>query len=444
MSEIAAEEPRRNEGPPPDRADSTVLVLTAVTAVASALLVRFLLLEYESPDWYRFLGPWYRYITEQGGFHALGNADFSDYNVPYLYLMAALTYLPVPAMEGVKCLSILFDLALAYYTYRIAALQSPHRPRRALTAAVIVLFLPTVVTNSGWWAQSDAVFTTFLVAGVYHLLRDRPWRTCSFFGIALAFKLQAVFLFPLLLVAVLTRWVPWRSLLAVPAAYVALDVPAVLLGSDPWQLLTVYVRQTGTYKDLTLNAPTVYQFVSVPYGEEDPVRRAGVLVAGLLVLALIWPAVRAVRRTSRAQPEDRTAGNARTGLTATVILLLATACAITVPFLLPSMHERYFYIADILSVLAAFQRPRQLWYLPVLVQLSSFGSYLKFIAPGVAPYLSMPAHGVLMLLALIAVLRATAHEFRDTAAAPSGSASRTTRPPIPLPTPSARCAPDAA
>lgn len=313
MSETAAEGPRRNEGPPPDRADSTVLVLAAVTAVASALLVRFLLLEYESPDWYRFLGPWYRYITEQGGFHALGNADFSDYNVPYLYLMAALTYLPVPAMEGVKCLSILFDLALAHYTYRIVALRWPHRPRRALAAAVVVLFLPTVVTNSGWWAQSDAVFTTFLVAGVYHLLRDRPWWTCSFFGIALAFKLQAVFLFPLLLVAVLARRIPWRSLLAVPAVYLALDVPAILLGSDPWQLLTVYVRQTGTYRDLTLNAPTVYQFVSVPYGEEDPVRRAGVLVAGLLVLALIWPAVRAVRRTGRAQPEDRTAATRARG-----------------------------------------------------------------------------------------------------------------------------------
>ncbi|MFE7527236.1 glycosyltransferase 87 family protein [Kitasatospora sp. NPDC057542] len=404
--------------PPAVAADRTALALTAVAAVASALLVRFLLLDRVSSDWFYFLGPWYRYITEQGGFRALGNARFSDYNVPYLYLMAALTYLPVPALAGVKCLSILFDLALAACAYRIVSLGAPHRPRRALAAAVVVLFLPTVVINSGWWAQADAIFTAFLVGSVLHLLRGRPWWACALFGIALAFKLQAVFLFPLLLVAVLTRRMPWRCLLAVPAAYLVLDVPALLLGADPWQLLTVYARQTGTYQDLTLNSPSVYQFVSVPYGESDPVRRTGVLVAGVLVLTLVGLVVRAVRRTGGAQapwrgaePGSPAAGDGRPGLSGTGILLLAALFAIAVPFLLPSMHERYFYVADVLSVLVAFRRPRRLWYLPVLVQLSSLGSYLKFIAPGVAPYLSMPAHGTLMLLALIAVLRAAAREF---------------------------------
>ncbi|MFG2915358.1 glycosyltransferase 87 family protein [Kitasatospora sp. NPDC048298] len=386
--------------------------MAAVTAVALALLLRGLLLEYESPDWHYFLGPWYGYIEAKGGFQALGDIGFSDYNVPYLYLMAALGYLPVPGMAAVKCVSILFDLALAYYTHRIVSLCGPYRPWRPFAAAVTVLFLPTVVTNSGWWGQADAIFTAFLIGGVHHLLRGRPWWTCSFFGIALAFKLQAVFLFPLLLVVVLYRRIPWRCLLAVPAVYLALDVPALLLGADPWPLLTVYARQTGTYRDLTLNAPSVYQFVSVPPGGDDPVRRAGVLVAGVLVLALVALAVRAVRRTDGgAEPGRSTEGGGQTGLTGTTILLLATVFAIAVPFLLPSMHERYFYVADVLSVIVAFQRPRQLWYLPVLVQLSSFGSYLKFIAPGVAPYLSMPAHGALMLLALIAVLRATAREL---------------------------------
>ncbi|MFE7595405.1 glycosyltransferase 87 family protein [Kitasatospora sp. NPDC057512] len=385
-------------------------VLAAVAAVASALLLRGLLLRYESSDWYYFLGPWYRYIAAHGGFRALGDTGFSDYNVPYLYLMAALGRLPVPALAAVKCLSVLFDLALAYYTHRIVSLRWPHRPWRPFAAAVTVLFLPTVVTNSGWWAQADAIFTAFLLGGVHHLLRGRPWWTCAFFGIALAFKLQAVFLFPLLLVVVLARRMPWRCLLAVPAAYLALDVPAVLLGADPWQLLTVYARQTGTYRDLTLNAPSVYQFVSVPPGEDDPVRQAGVLVAGALVLALVALAVRALRSTEGAAGRSAT-GSGGAGLTGTGILLLTTVFAIAVPFLLPSMHERYFYVADVLSVIVAFHLPRRLWYLPVLVQLASFGSYLKFIAPGVAPYLSMPAHGALMLLALVAVLRAAAREF---------------------------------
>jgi hypothetical protein len=83
------------------------------------------------------------------------------------------------------------------------------------------------------------------------------------------------------------------------------------------------------------------------------------------------------------------------------------------------MHERYFYAADVLTVMAAFRRPRQLWYVPVLVQLASFGSYLKTIAPELSPYLSMPAHGALMLLASVIVLRTTVQELRRAPEAPA-------------------------
>ncbi|MET9401194.1 glycosyltransferase 87 family protein [Kitasatospora sp. NPDC002965] len=426
MSDSTAE-PRRRA------TDPTVLTLAATTAVGAALLCRILLLDGESSDYFYFLGPWYRYIAENGGFAALSDMEFSDYNAPYLYVMAALTYLPVPALAGIKWASILFDLALASYAFRIVALRRPRRLRPALGAAVVVLLLPTVVVNSGWWGQADAIFTTFLVGGLYHLLRDRPWWACAFFGIALAFKLQAVFLFPLLLVLVLVKRIPWPSLLAVPAVYLALDVPALLLGADPWKLLTVYTRQTGTYTQLTLNAPSVYQFVSVPQTAEGAVRSVGVLIAGATVLVLVGLAVRSVRRAGGAVERD-----GRPLLTPTTVLLLATTSAIAVPFLLPSMHERYFYVADVLSVIVAFHRPHRLWYLPILVQASSLGSYLTFIAPAVAPYLSMPAHGMLMLLALIAVLRSTARELRGVpapaavrSAVPGGS--RPAAPRIPEP-----------
>ncbi|AVH56803.1 MULTISPECIES: glycosyltransferase 87 family protein [Streptomyces] len=409
MPDTAAEAPRRHT------ADSTVLALAAYTTVTVALLVRVLLLPGESGDYVTFLEPWYWHIVSHGGFHALADPSFSDYNVPYLYLMAALTYLPLSSLVGIKCVSMLFDLALAYYAFRMVSLLRPTHRWAAIGAAAVVLFLPTVVTNSGWWGQCDAVYTAFLVGGVHYVLRHRPWWACTFFGIALAFKFQAVFLFPFLLVLVLVGRVPWRCLLAVPAAYLALAVPALVIGADPGRLLTVYARQTDTYHFLTVNAPSVYQFVSVP-GDPNPVRSAGVLVAGVLVSLLMGLAVWSLRRGRRGVPDS---GLRVPALTDTRIVLLATCSAIVVPFLLPSMHERYFYVADVFTVMAAFLRPRQLWYVPVLVQLASFGSYLVCVAPRVAPYLSMPAHGVLMLLALMAVLRTTVHEFRHGPEAPS-------------------------
>ncbi|KUN84594.1 glycosyltransferase 87 family protein [Streptomyces griseoruber] len=401
--------------------DRTVRVLAVYTLVATALAARVFLLPYQSGDFITFLDPWYRHLESHGGFAALADPGFSDYNVPYLYLLAGLTYLPVSALAGIKWISILSDLALAYCAFRIVARLRPASAWAAYGAAAAVLLLPTVVTNSGWWGQCDSVYTVFLLGGIHQLLSRRPWWACAFFGIALAVKFQAVFLFPFLLVMVVLGRVPWRSLLAIPGAYLALDVPALLLGADPWRLLTVYARQTGTYQLLSLHAPSVYEFVSVP-GDTGPVRTAGVLVAGVVVTALVGLTAWTLRSGRSGAPDP---APATPGLTDTRIVLLAACSSVLVPFLLPSMHERYFYLADVLTVVAAFVLPRQLWYVPVLVQLASFGSYLVVVNATLAPYLSMAAHGALMLLAVVAVLRTAVLELRRPPGAPAPLVSPT-------------------
>ncbi|MBR7551335.1 hypothetical protein KC220_22605, partial [Mycobacterium tuberculosis] len=48
------------------------------------------------------------------------------------------------------------------------------------------------------------------------------------------------------------------------------------------------------------------------------------------------------------------------------LLVVATASAAIVPFLIPAMHDRYFYTVEILSVVAAFFLPLWLVAIPVL------------------------------------------------------------------------------
>jgi Gpi18-like mannosyltransferase len=60
------------------------------------------------------------------------------------------------------------------------------------------------------------------------------------------------------------------------------------------------------------------------------------------------------------------------------ILLLATLSVFLVPFFLPSMHERYFYPADIFSILLVFYYP-ELFLVPIFSQLSSFFTYQPFL-----------------------------------------------------------------
>jgi hypothetical protein len=66
------------------------LVLAGV--VVAALVLRWSLFSIESGDYRAFVDPWYRHLAEGGGFAALGDT-FSNYNTPYLVLLAAATYL---------------------------------------------------------------------------------------------------------------------------------------------------------------------------------------------------------------------------------------------------------------------------------------------------------------------------------------------------------------
>jgi Gpi18-like mannosyltransferase len=327
--------------------------------VLGALAVRLAFFSYRSGDFDAYFLQWYNFIVNNGGLHAL-RFQFANYNEPYLYLLTLLTYLKIPALAGVKLISVVFDFVLGWYAYRIVNLRYP-ATWWPILAGGLVLFLPTVVLNSSMWGQADAIYSAFAVGGLYYLLRNKPWLACVFFGLAFAFKLQIVFLLPLVLLLVLRKRVPWRALLLIPAVYLVLDIPAVLLGANIKDLLTVYVTETNTYDQLTLNAPNVYQYLGDVTGT-GTIRTIGVVLTGVLVLVLIGLVVWK-----------------RVEMTATRIVLAGTVSVLLVPFLLPAMHERYFYLADALTVLAAFHLPRRLWALPILEQFASLFSYLPFL-----------------------------------------------------------------
>lgn len=378
-----------------DRVRRWYVVGLGVVIVLLAFGVRWSLVRYETADYRSFYHPWYEFIVEHGGFRAL-KEDFSDLNAPYRYLLVILTYLPVPPLGGIKAISVSFDLVAAYFTYRIVALKYPSRWTPAI-AALLVFMLPTVVLNSAMWAEGDSIYASFALGGVHHLLRRQPWWACTFFGLAVSFKLQAVFILPLLLAMVLLRQVPWRCLLAIPAVYLALDVPAFLIGADPIRLLTIYPRQSGLYPDMTLNAPSVWQFFR---GVRDTgvMHTAGVLVTGLLVLTLCLLSLLA-----------------RAELTVPRILLVGTVSVILVPFVLPSMHERYFYLADLLTVILACHLPRRTWYVPIVVQFVSLLSYIPaiFDTPGGERAVGPVDFRVLAALELAMLVALSYHAIRE-------------------------------
>ena len=383
-------------------------LLAALLPIGLAVFLRALLLDYQSADYQMFLSQWAATFRENGGFAAV-KLPIGNYNAPYLYFLAAISYLPVPDLYLIKLFSILFDGILAWGGLRLVRHFTPGDENRPLLCFCLLLLLPTAVANGAFWGQCDALYGALVLHALASALERRPYASLALLGVAFSFKLQTVFVLPLWGALVLLGRVPLRALLCFPAAYAATCVPALLLGKPLGDILGVYFDQAGEYADyLNLNAPNLYALL--PHDTQvDTASAARLGIAAALALAL---AVISVLWLLRRRADDRVL------LTASVLL------AIGVPFLLPHMHERYFFLADVLSLAWACAAPR---FSPaaLLVQLSSFGAYVvvlreaytRIIALGGKLY-PMLCEGSLMLGALVFTAAAFAVQLRRRPPAP--------------------------
>ena len=87
-------------------------VLAALLPVGLAIFLRALALDYQSQDYQIFLSQWAQAFRDNGGFAAVALL-IGNYNAPYLYFLAAISYLPIPDLYLIKLFSIFFDVVLA-------------------------------------------------------------------------------------------------------------------------------------------------------------------------------------------------------------------------------------------------------------------------------------------------------------------------------------------
>ena len=346
-----------------------------------AIALRFSLLSFESGDYFLFFRDWYRAIQEQG-FNAVVSLKY-DYTPSYLYLLYSV-YALFPKLSsavGIKVPSIAFDLLSAYIVLRIVRLKYTTGPA-PMIAYFVVLFAPTIVLNSALWGQSDSIYTAFLLACVYFLLTGRGAAAGITFGASFAFKIQAVFLAPLLLALALRGRLAWKHLLWIPLVYLALMIPAGIAGRPLAELLRIYLDQTQLYPALTLNAPTLYAWL--PESLYAVLYPAAVIWAASLVFLYLLLVLKS-----------------RAGLSQALILNLGMLSLLLVPFFLPKMHERYFYPADVLSIAYAFFFPEQ-FFVPIGMILISLFAYQPFLFGRQVVPVAVLALGVLVLLVFVA------------------------------------------
>jgi Gpi18-like mannosyltransferase len=354
-----------------------------------ALFARTRFLAYESGDYQAEISRWYGFIRENG-FGAFAHHFFKPYTPLYLYTfyLANLLLPHAPQLLMVKAISVIFDFVGAYFIYKLVRLEYPTGvcPTLAFAAALLA---PTTFLNSSVWAQCDSLYTACLLACVYFLAAYRNWAAWIAYGVAFALKLQSIFLAPFLLILLLKRAIPWRHVVFVPAVYIATVIPMWLAGRPLKQVLTLYLKQTGFYTYPSLGTANVYQFLSWRVWQSESACQAacvyGVVVTGVVVLLFclcVWASRAAVTRER--------------------MIHLALLSVLIVPFFLPRMHERYFYPADLLSIVFAFYFPRH-FLVPLAVQFASLFSYWEYLFGRLVFPRSILAMVVLLVMVILSV-----------------------------------------
>ncbi|MFH1185397.1 MAG: hypothetical protein V1755_10220 [Chloroflexota bacterium] len=364
--------------------------------IGLALALRISLLEFKSVDYFDYTKLWHSTLRAEG-FAAFGRG-FANYNVPYLYLLyAVVRFLPdLPAVIAIKIPSLVADFAAALLVFAVVRMRY-RSSAFPLFSAFAVLFAPTLVLNSAFWGQADAVYACVLLASTYFMIRRQDAIAMLCYGLALALKAQAIFLLPLVLGLVLRREIRWRTLVLIPFIMLAVLVPALLAGRPLLELLLIYPSQAGQYEQLTMHAPTALAWIPDGGRYYPYFYTSALAVAATMALAFSW----AIYRSS-------------SKLTPGLLIELALISVILVPFFLPKMHERYFYLADLLSIVFAFYVPSH-FFVPLLMITVSFFAYQPTLF-GVEPVpMGLLALGVFILL--VALLRhALARLFPSTSA----------------------------
>ena len=336
-------------------------ILYAAVTVLS-MFSRFGMRYFASGDMADFLRPWADQIRANGGFAAL-KEQVGNYGILYQTLIALITCLPIPPEYGYKFLSIFFDYALGIVSALIIRDLSGDRLKSFLTYSFLIM-LPMVVLNSAAWAQCDSIFTFFCVLCFWLLIRGKYTPAFIAYGAAFAFKLQAVFLLPFLILFYLReRKFSIFNFLMIPAVMMVSGLAGFLAGRSLLAPLQIYFDQAGQYEYISINYPSFWNLLVTDstetfYHELSPYCIAfalTVLLAELLV---------AIKGGGKPSKES--------------YLFAAMVMSYTCVLLLPGMHDRYGYVYIIFGLILAVLKPGSLilFSLMVMMDMQSYGFFL--------------------------------------------------------------------
>jgi hypothetical protein len=337
---------------------STRAHLWAVLALA--VIGRAVFWNMRPPDMGIFLEPWFNHILHYGPIQAFAH-PFSNYEPAYLYLLAlgSLAHGWLATMTIIKTLSV---AGTVFLTFAMAELLKAARVDRR--GALVVLVLPSVVLNDAMLAQCDALWAGACIFALAAMTRGQTLRSMIWCGVAISFKALAVFIAPVIIGAMIGRRAPlWQW--AIPAlVFLATLILPWLLGWPGMKLLTVYLDQATLEPLIAGRLANPWMLLTILADQQARhfyfAGMIAAVAAGILIVAL----------AKRGWRDPR------------MLILLAALSGTILPFLLPKMLERYYFLGDVMTLalaLALSIKSKEAPFAFMAVQLASILSHLSYM-----------------------------------------------------------------
>lgn len=353
----------------------SVFWISIGTLILLAIAVRISLFGAITDDMTYFLIPWHDYFV-QHGIRGITSID-SNYPVSYLYLLWIATQLPIPTVVSIKLITIFFEFVFAATVFLIIRERYPKKSLVPLFASLISLFIPTILLQGALWGQCDIIFTTFLLLSWWAVTKNRPWLTWTLFGMALAFKLQAIFFLPFLgywwfISNKIQKPIFTKKNLTILSPLSALAIlfitslPALLAGRSLISIFSVYSGQVsdgGTNYSLGSGNSLLRILVDPLNADNIYLAKPAIILTAVIVLSILVAFMLSKYRSKIRE-----------------LYYLPLTILTVVPFFLPFMRNRYSFSAEIFAFVFAFAlRKRWLILVAILLQTTVLPLYADYI-----------------------------------------------------------------
>ena len=345
----------------------------------SIFLVSIWLVNYESYDWCVFLKAWCGEYQNMTWGESLRNiTTVSDYTPFYNYFLIIFAHLfdLQGCLYAIKYLTFLFSIALAIVMELIIC--TIKQSKFSYLHLACFLILPPILLESNVWAQCDPIYTTFALLAFYFALKHRSKLCFISLGLSFAIKLQFLFIVPIIFIMLLIRdkdgqkYLSWKWVWIAPCMYAVNFLP-LFAGANLIDLLNVYFLQIGSYKILSVSCMNLPFLCEIIYNHSysDQTYLILVIIFAVIGIAATMALLILVLRAHH-----------RKCLTAVDLVRYALCFAMVMVYFMPKMHDRYFFVAFVLSMIWIFVEPSK-WHTLIGAMISvslSFAIYTLTIS----------------------------------------------------------------